>query len=315
MSNSRKKDYTIERLSAHSLPDMECLYTAVYNKTPVNGFFAQKYNTAFTGVEYTGFIAYNTDQTPIAFYGVIPCFIDLGDRIILSAQSADTMTHPDYRNQGLFVELALHTYQLCRECGIELIFGFPNQNSLPGFVNKLGWKKTEHLDLFIIPTGTFSWGRFFRKFSLTKRLFENYQHLILKPYLLPQNGMENAVLKDGFAGVYRDHHYLQYKTYTKTQLIRIGQSILWIKISHTLLIGDLSVIPADFYILMDQLIKLARKLGLKEIHFHTSSGTTLHNLFAGRFNPIPSFPVIFKNLAGDTVTGNIKFTAADIDTF
>jgi hypothetical protein len=306
--------YNVVRLSAATLPDVEALYTAVYAKTPPAGFFTCKYNTTFTGVEHTGFLAYD-GQLPVAFYAVIPCFIKADGNIILSAQSADTMTHPDYRNQGLFIELALHTFQLCEECGIKLIFGFPNQNSLPGFVNKLGWRRTENLDCFIIPTGNFSWDRFFNKFSITKKLYKRYQQVLLKKYALPGKGIANSVLEDGFGGVHRDESYLQYKTYNNTYALKLNKALLWVKVGSIFLIGDMNVIPGDFNNTMKQVKKLAWLLGIKQIHFHASPGTTLHALFAGRFNSITSFPVIFKVLEDGTSNHKIKFTSADIDTF
>ena len=147
--------YTVERLTASNIVDVELLHSAVYGRDVTPGFFAKKYNTAFTGAEFTGFMAYTERRQPIAFYAVIPCFIKSAGDIILAAQSADTMTHPAHRNRGLFVELALTTFQLCREVGIQLLFGFPNQNSLPGFINKLGWQATHRLDCFIIHTPNF----------------------------------------------------------------------------------------------------------------------------------------------------------------
>jgi hypothetical protein len=66
---------------------------------------------------------------------------------------------------------------------------------------------------------------------------------------------------------------------------------------------------------MYKLKKLARKAGIKEIHFHASPGTTLHRLFATAYISIPSFPVIFKDFAGDAPVRKIKFVTADIDTF
>jgi len=313
--NSLGPTYHVNRLSEANLHDLELLHTAVYRKASAADFFPMKYDTSFTSVKYTGFIAYNNQQQPIAFYGVIPCFIRFDDKIILAAQSADTMTHPEYRNKGLFVELALLTFQLCRNSGIKVLFGFPNQNSLPGFVNKLGWQITERMECFIIPTSKFSWQRVFRKLSIISNWYKRYQQRQLKKYLLPQKGIDNSVFDDGFAGVYRDYHYLKYKTYTKTQVIKIGNATLWTKIGNELIIGDILVAPVDFDELIRQLKKLAYKLGLKEIQFHASPDTTLYTLFSDRFKPIPSFNVIFKNLEGSTQTNKIKFTTADIDTF
>jgi GNAT superfamily N-acetyltransferase len=314
-TDQQTKEYYAERLDSSNLADVEKLHASVYGRMPLPGLFLKKYDTSFTGAAYIGFIAYSKEEIPIAFYGVTPCFICIGDKIVLSAQSADTMTHPQYRNKGLFVELASLTFQLCRKEGIQLIFGFPNQNSLHGFINKLGWEMTERMDCFIIPAGGFPWVRLLRKLPILKNRQLQRRQKQLEKYRATQQGVGNSVLEDGFAGVCRDDHFRNYKTYTRTYTIKISNSILWIKISGVLLIGDISVIPADFDYVIAELKKLARNIGLKEIHFHASPGTTLYGLFAKSFKSIPSFPVIFKNLAGDSPIDKIKFTSADIDTF
>ena len=68
-------DYSIKRLSKENLVDLVKLYADVYNRRIPVEHFIQKYNTAFTGTEYVGYIAYDNDQQPIAYYGVMPCFI------------------------------------------------------------------------------------------------------------------------------------------------------------------------------------------------------------------------------------------------
>jgi len=308
-------DYRIERLGDKNLADVEKLHAAVYGKTVAPGFFARKYDTGFAGAKHVGYLAYDQQGFPIAFYAVIPCFMRFDDGIVLSAQSADTMTHPQYRNKGLFVELAQMTFQLCRSMGIALVFGFPNQNSLPGFLNKLGWVMTERMDCFIIRGARFPWAGAFGKFSILKKWYSKYRQRVLKKYMVDQQGLANSVFSDGYAGVYRDHHYRKYKTYTDTLVIKVSSAVLWIKIDGVLLIGDISVKPAEFEQMMRRLKKLAVRLGIKEIHFHASPGTTLHNLFIKANRPIPSFPVIFKDLARNSAIDKIKFTSADIDTF
>src|SRR5882672_9602253 len=136
------KEYVIERLNNDRLKDMESLYKAVYGIAAPENYFLKKYDTAYTGAEYLGYIAYNKENIAVAYYGVMPCFIQYNNEIILAAQSGDTMTHPGFRYKGMFVELSKITFELCREVGIRFIFGFPNQNSYHGAVNKLGWKLT-----------------------------------------------------------------------------------------------------------------------------------------------------------------------------
>jgi Acetyltransferase (GNAT) domain len=315
MSNIRIAEYTIERLCADNITDVGKLHMAVYGKAPGPGLFLKKYDSTFTGVTHTGFIAYNSKQMPIAFYAVIPCYIYAQGDHILAAQSADTMTHPDFRNRGLFVKLANLTFQLCCTEGIRIIFGFPNQNSLPGFIGKLGWQMTERMDCFIIPSDGFSWQLVFRKLSFFQKSYISYREKQIKKHVIKQNGIANSVIRDGFAGVYRDEKYREYKTYNESYVIKINAATIWIKIKHEMLIGDILVEPKDFIEAIAGLKKLARKLGKREIHFHASQGTTLHGLFAARFKPVPSFPVIFKAFDDGIKTDKIKFTSADIDTF
>jgi hypothetical protein len=315
MSTENKTgEYYIERLSNKNLADVAKLHTAVYGKTPGPNFFPMKYDTAFTGARHTGFLAYNNQNVPIALYAVIPCFIKLGDKIILSAQSADSMTHPKHRYKGLFKELAALTFEACRNEGVKLTFGFPNQNSFTGAMNA-GYKMIDQMDCFIIDTGAFSWDRFFNKFIILKGLYHKYQDRQLKKHASPKKGIESSVSKDGFGGILRDTNFFNYKIYTDTRVIKINNATLWIKTGAMLLVGDMLVLPEDFDEVMAKLKKLARRLGIKEIHFHSSRGTTLHGLFAAKFGSIPSFPVFFNDLAGDIQTEQIKFTSADIDTF
>ncbi len=55
----------------------------------------------------------------------------------LAAQSLETMTHPDYRRQGMFVTLARLVYENALARDIPVIYGFPNTQSHHGFVNRL----------------------------------------------------------------------------------------------------------------------------------------------------------------------------------
>ena len=298
--NSSDNLYNFERLSAKNISDLDRLYTAVYNHQRSAGYFAKKYDTAYTGVEYTGFIAYNDQHEPVAFYGVVPCFIKYDGKLILAAQSVDTMTHPGHRLKGLFTQLARLTFKLCAQEGIKVIFGFPNQNSVKGFVD-LDWETSE-----IIAEHT----------PLLGRLYKEYQHQVLKKYLVPQKGIENSVLNDGFAGVNRDDLYFDHKDCHDTQVLRIGKALLWVKIkSNAFIIGDIICGDKDFDNIMQKVHKLASILGLNQVQFQTSPETKASGLFAKRYHFIPSFPIMFKTLERSIKTDKIKFTFADIDTF
>ena len=85
------------------------------------------------------YLAFDGDRLA-AHYAVFP----MHD---MTCQSGTTMTHPDYRGQGLFPTLAERTYEKAKELGRVLVWGFPNQQSHRTFIDKLDWK-----DICEIPT-------------------------------------------------------------------------------------------------------------------------------------------------------------------
>jgi hypothetical protein len=308
--------YTTIRLSAANIGDLAKLHKTAYGKILLTNFFTRKYATAYTGAESIGFIAYDQQMVPVAYYGVIPCFLVNNGKTILAAQSADTMTHPDHRHKGLFIQLAMLTYKLCKSTGIKLVFGFPNQNSLPGFINKLGWRNTETMDCFIIPVKTLPFEKLSHKAGLLKRMYGRYTRFVLKKYKMPYNKISSSVFNENLEGVVRDRNYLRYKTYSNTCVLNIEMVTFWIKISNDLMIGDVTGLTnSNFEKAINQLLSISRKLGIKQIQFQTSPSTQLHRLFDERYQAIPAFPVIFKDLGSGIPNGKMKFTLADIDIF
>ncbi len=259
-------------------------------------------------------MAYSPDHIPIAYYGVIPCLIQYKDHLILSAQSGDTMTHPGFRLKGLFVELSAITFELCRTSGIKFIFGFPNQNSYHGAI-KLGWQMTDTMDRFSIPIASFPLQSLSDRFPWTRPLYAQYVKWILRKYSQASAGLPNALLSEGFGGIYRDDRYLQYKTYSPTRVLRIGEALAWVKIRGGLTLGDLHVGDQHFETTMQGLQKIARYLGVKNISFQASPGTRIHGLFAAKYEPIPSFPILFQDFGSGIPLQEIKFTFCDIDIF
>lgn len=72
-------------------------------------------------------------------YAIAPIVMKIGDEILTGALSLDTMTHPDYRHQGIFETLAKEVYTEAHKDGIHIVYGFPNQFSYLGFLKKLNW--------------------------------------------------------------------------------------------------------------------------------------------------------------------------------
>jgi hypothetical protein len=91
------------------------------------------------------------DGTIVGQYAAIPTRFRLntaGGEERTFAMSCDTMTHPDYQRQGMFVTLAQELYaELAEQHGVATVWGFPNAASHPGFVSRLGW-----FDIHVFPT-------------------------------------------------------------------------------------------------------------------------------------------------------------------
>ena len=316
ISETVSQEYVITRLSKANLADVATLHAAVYGVAAEEGYFLKKYDTAYTGVENVGFIAYNMNKIPVAYYGVIPCFIQYENKTVLAAQSADTMTHPMYRYKGMFVELSNRTFDLCRELGILLVFGFPNQNSYHGAVNKLGWKMTGTMTCFVIPVKTLPLESFSKRVGILNKLYKRYSHFVVSKKLLPVNGVANSVREDGFAGVWRNGEYLNYKTYNPTKVIRVGDAKIWISDRHGLVIGDMEGInEMNFNNVISELKRITRRLGMRQLQFHCSPGTSLHDLFATKYKATPSYPMLFQDFGSAISPEKIRFTFADIDIF
>jgi hypothetical protein len=316
IDNIKEKEYHIVRINKSNLADIAGLHYAVYGTTVASNYFQKKYNTAYTGVENIGFIAYSKDNTVIAYYGVIPCFIQYEKTVILAAQSADTMTHPGYRYKGMFVELSNITFDLCKESGLLLIFGFPNQNSYHGAVNKLGWQITDTMIYYSITVNALPLQKLAKRSGFFNWWYKNYCALILNKKTVPLNGIRNSVLQDGFAGVYRDDDYLEYKSYHHTKVVVIAGAKIWINHKHGIMIGDMEGIDnTNFTVVIHKLKQLAKKLGIQQIQFHCSPGTSVQQLFARHYPGTDSYPVLFQDFGSAIAPQKIKFNFADIDIF
>jgi hypothetical protein len=75
----------------------------------------------------------------IGHYAVMPISVQVTNRPMKAVFSMTTMTHPDYSGRGIFTFLAEEVYSSCVKQGFSFVYGFPNDNSYPGFTRKLGW--------------------------------------------------------------------------------------------------------------------------------------------------------------------------------
>jgi len=84
-------------------------------------------------------------------YAVIPVRMQYCGEVMMGSLSLDTMTHPDFRRQAVFATLANNLYEELERESIPVTYGFPNENSVEGFVTKLDWMYVRSLPVFVKP--------------------------------------------------------------------------------------------------------------------------------------------------------------------
>ncbi|MEP6711022.1 MAG: GNAT family N-acetyltransferase [Ferruginibacter sp.] len=100
----------------------------------------------------TNTIFYAMDGNNVAaIYTALPVLFNLDGKIVPSLQSIDTMTDEFHRGKGLFIKLAAALYEDAATQKFGLVYGFPNENSAPGFFKKLKWTSFGEAPFMIKP--------------------------------------------------------------------------------------------------------------------------------------------------------------------
>ncbi len=82
-------------------------------------------------------------------YALIPVLMKVGTELVAGFQSLDTMTHPEYRHQGIFYTLARKTYEEVAKDNVHIGYGFSNDNSFPAFIKKLNWLEMPNMKVMV----------------------------------------------------------------------------------------------------------------------------------------------------------------------
>jgi len=97
-------------------------------------------------------LAKDPDQNILAGqYIVIPAQIQHGEHLVQGTLSLNTLTKTAYQGQGIFTGLAAAANKACAAEGFAFTYGFPNPNSYPGFIKKLGFSDLGNVPLLLRP--------------------------------------------------------------------------------------------------------------------------------------------------------------------
>ena len=305
----------VQRINKENFSDFVQLYNEVYGKNKSEAYLQQKYATEYTKHTYLGYLAYDKkSKKAIAYYGVIPyCFYYKGKKY-LGAQAVDAATLKTHRIKGLFTALIQEVAQLLKENDFYFIYGFPNDKSYVG-LKKSGWSFLPKMQRFSMKLKALPLQKIAHRLSFTQNLNQGYIESCLKKYLCnPQN---NSLLQEGLA-TWRDGNFYDYRNFSPKYFIKLGTTVLWIKVSTMLAIGDIHISnEEEFPQVVESLKSLAFKLGVNEIVFHCSPTVKAAKLFAAHFDTFDSWHIGYEiiNPHDDVPIDALQFNLGDLDTF
>lgn len=309
-------EYSFQRITDQNLSTLIPLALDAFGMNLSLDYLRKKFDTSWCGVKNIGYIAVDSNGIAVAYYGIFPCFIKHNGNILLAAQSGDTMTHSQHRGKGLFVTLAKMTYQLAKENGVQIVFGFPNKNSYPGFVNKLNWVHKEDMHLYKIKVTTLPLAKLAHVFKKFSPLYLGFVKLFLLKNKSIRTYFNNPNISESFGGIVRDENYFNYKTYYKKYFLEILGVSVWIKIEGYLIIGDIEKTDEEkFNKVLKKIKQLSFWIGASEILFQASPNSYLDNLLSKKYSYQKGVPIGYVSFNSNIDGSKLKFTAADFDTF
>lgn len=308
--------YRFEQFQSDKIDDLLYLFLESDKSKVSRQKFQKKYDTAYLKVSYVGFFAYDENDKPAAFYGVIPNEAhDKNGNPILVAQSADTITHPNHQKKGLFVKLAEMTYQLAAELNIHFLYGIPNYLSYPGFVKKLGWTHEGNLQKFNIHLKTIPLGNLAKRFPMFNGIYQSYCTLILKLFTTKS---QNPNLHSKHQGMHIpiSEEFIRYKNYTKKHLRQIQHCTVWLAVDSYLKIGEIEGLNAqNASDLLKRLKLIGILLGTHKIVYQCNTLHPNYEILKKRLTAEEGLPIIFKNLTYQYQITNFAMKYSDVDTF
>lgn len=304
-------DFTYKRIQPENITDVKRVLELAFNTEFSTEYLIKKFDTSAIGISHIGYIAYD-GNIPAATYSVFPTLMQLNGKKIMGAQSGDTATNPAYQGKGLFVTLAVKTYELCKEQGIELVFGFPNDNSFPGFKKKLNWQfmNNFHNYRFIVPTLPLS---LLNKRSESKAMskFPGIQILSKKDV----DAFPGASLQVNGIAIDKSSTYINYKSYTENTIIAVDGVKVWVKISKSMQIGDIEKTDlVTFRKILRKLKQYAFFHGIPVISFSVNENNYWDTLLSKTYPFTKGSPIGYLPI-NNLLVEQLNFTTVDIDYF
>jgi hypothetical protein len=129
----KHEQITLFRLTSEYANQYYHLYARVFEIVLSEDFLQRKSWGWDTPGEFLVFGALSSEKDLIGAISFFPRNFILGDQKIRFVEAADVMVCPSQRGRSVFLRLIQYSLSELRKIGIPLVYGFPNENSLPGW--------------------------------------------------------------------------------------------------------------------------------------------------------------------------------------
>lgn len=82
--------------------------------------------------------------------GLIPVELYVNGKVVLAAHSVKSMTHPDYKKQGIFRMMTQNSYDRGKQDGVDIVIGLANDQSYPAY-QRFGWPTLFEKEVYVKP--------------------------------------------------------------------------------------------------------------------------------------------------------------------
>lgn len=308
--------YISKRISKTIYEDIIPIFKSAFSQDKVDENLENKFDTSFAGNSNVGFIAYSDKGEPAGYYGVFPTDLMIKGQRIKAAQSGNTMVHKEHQGKGLFINLANKTYELCREIGISVVYGFPSDTSYPGFVKKLNWKHAENIQKYNFIILTLPLSELAFRYSILKPIFDIWKNFILRFYKQGSFFL-GSILDQNQDGIYRDLDFWNYKLRNKpVKVLKISGYDVVLKFDGKLGIGDINFKNSyEFRKVLRSLKFFCFITGINRISFYVSPNTPIDIELSKYKKAKQGLAIGYVSFDTSIEPKNVKFTYFDFDTF
>ncbi len=311
------EEYRFERLQPKHYNDLVYISKSAFNIDPGIDYFINKNKTESFGEPNLGYVAYHKQTNePSAFYGVYAHPYIYNNQHYYVVQSGDTMTHKNHGGKGLFTLLGKLTYKLAQEKGVQMVYGFPNDNSYPGFTKKLLWTHRDNISVYKFKVFTFPLLKIAKKVKFFNFIYHPYLKLINSFFKPTVASFQNSVIETNKGSIEHSNEFFKYKKFNGSFIVKVANTHVWLKPDGFLFIGDIeSTNSNDFIKIIKGIKQYAILIGADVLQIGFSPNSFWNKQLSENYSSVKGAAFGYLLFDQKFPIESFEYTQADLDTF